>query len=113
AVEDGATGLGLSEAEVEEVAEEPSGLRHTQDVRALELTRVGVAVGGGREPKPGRGVTHGDETETDERWPLGAVNELIDLPGLEPAVEAHAGRIGEPPRRARDRGGGGAGALAH
>src|SRR5262249_24555244 len=53
AVEDGAPRLVLIEAEVEEVAEEPSGLRHTQDVRALELTRAGVAVGGGRQPQPG------------------------------------------------------------
>ena len=113
AVEDRAPRLVLVQAEVEEVAEEPPGLRHAQDVGALELGRAGVALGGGREAEPGGRVAHGDEAEADEGRLLGAVDQLVDLPGLEAAVEAHVGRVGEPPRRARDRGGGSAGVLAN
>src|SRR5262249_60475859 len=75
--------------------------------------RRGVAAGGGADPRRARGVPQGEGAGPDERWLRGAVDEPEDLPGIDPAVEAAPGRVGEPPRRARDRDGGGAGVLAY
>ena len=102
-VEDLPGGLVLVQAEIEQVTQEPAGLRHPDDVGVVELAGTRVAGGRRARAKPRGGIAYREEPEADERRILGPVDQLVDLPGLESAGERDVRRVGEPPRRPRDR----------
>ena len=102
AVEHLASGFVLVQAQIEQVAQESAGLRHADHVGALELAGTRIAGARRARPKPGCRVAHGEEPEADEGRVLGPVDELVDLPRLEPTGERDVRGVGEPPRRPRD-----------
>ncbi len=102
--------LGLVEAEVPEVVEQPSGLRDDFRVDPLDvpLQRIGRAEVVGRlVPQPGVPVPDGGESQPVHGRVVGRVRELVDVvrdPACRDQVDRRSARVVRPTRRGNHRG---------
>src|SRR5262249_18812125 len=83
-IEDHAVLLILVQAEIQEVAQEASTLRHAKTVSILQVTSATIALRSRAVLQEGPEITGGEQATPDHGCARGRIDHLVDFAGYEP-----------------------------